>query len=332
MSGKPWSKAMKIWFDVEYDACSRVGGVGVIWRKRKKAHTEFKGFANARHFGDTGPDTHHSWGLLCAMKFAKGKGGKYLLHSRHKDILAGWDAVVQAFEDPYMYNIPSIIKENMNIWYRIYKLKTKDGYEKYRLVHERNRDEIIMAKEDAIDAIINYTGKEQKMNKLVFFTDGGYSSQKKVGSWAYVVQNEGYRVVSGHEFNTTNNVMEMKAVLFALRYANTMNQNAIINSDSQYVVKGLTEWVHGWVANGWKTTSKKDVLNKELWEELYHEYYVAPAQEQSCNQLQKFNSPHQLRWVKGHAGIIGNTIADNACTKEIEAVDDNVKQFNDLFE
>jgi ribonuclease HI len=98
----------------------------------------------------------------------------------------------------------------------------------------------------------------------------------------------------GGELNTTNNRMELKAVIEALS-ALKRPCEIIVHTDSQYVQKGISEWIHGWKARGWKTASKEPVKNADLWKALD----AAQAQHTI-----------QWRWVKGHAGHEGNERAD----------------------
>ncbi|MCL2722347.1 MAG: ribonuclease HI [Treponema sp.] len=141
------------------------------------------------------------------------------------------------------------------------------------------------------------------------YTDGGCSGNPGPGGWAYVmVQNtfQGDVVIAknlGSELDTTNNKMELTAVIMALRALKTMKdiprQTAVI-TDSQYVQKGITEWIHTWKRNSWKTSDKKPVKNKELWVEL-----------------DSLAAEFELKWewVKGHAGNEFNELCD-AMTQE----------------
>lgn len=106
----------------------------------------------------------------------------------------------------------------------------------------------------------------------------------------------------------TNNIAEMTAMLYAIEMAAELNEpNVTIKTDSQYTVNGLTKWVSGWKAKGWKTASGSDVKNKELWIELYTKYSTL---QQSCNV--------DIKWVKGHSGTYGNEMADELANLAIE--------------
>lgn len=108
----------------------------------------------------------------------------------------------------------------------------------------------------------------------------------------------------GGEMGTTNNRMEMTAVIHAL-LALKRPCAVTLHVDSQYVLKGITEWLTGWKAKGWKTAAKQPVKNVDLWQQLDH--LVA-------------QSGHQIdwRWVKGHAGDPGNERADALANRGVE--------------
>jgi len=151
---------------------------------------------------------------------------------------------------------------------------------------------------------------------LKIYTDGGCSGNPGPGGWAYVMVLEtfqGPRVVkenSGGEKGTTNNRMELTAViesLRALKAADTDPQNAlprraVIFTDSQYVQKGITEWIHKWKKNAWRTSDKKPVKNQELWSEL-----DSLAGELSL----------EWEWVRGHAGVEFNERCDKMAQEAI---------------
>ncbi len=112
------------------------------------------------------------------------------------------------------------------------------------------------------------------------------------------------RELFGGEPVTTNNRMEMTAVIEALS-AVKYPANIVLHTDSQYVMKGITEWIRGWKARGWKTASKEPVKNVDLWKRL----------DDLCNS-------HEIKWVwvKGHSGHVGNERADGLANKGCEAV------------
>ena len=108
----------------------------------------------------------------------------------------------------------------------------------------------------------------------------------------------------GGEADTTNNRMELTAVIEALR-ALKRPCRVVLHTDSQYVQKGITEWVHKWKERGWRTSDKKPVKNVDLWMEL-----DAATQ---CHDI-------QWRWVKGHAGHEGNEKADQLANRGVDSV------------
>lgn len=144
------------------------------------------------------------------------------------------------------------------------------------------------------------------MNEIVIYTDGGCKGNPGVGAWAFVMYS-GEKLITeqsaGVKF-TTNNKMELTAVIVALRTCLTVKvDNIIVNTDSQYVKNGITSWVHNWKKNGWKTANKKPVKNKELWIEL-------------DNLNSKLNVTY--KWVKGHAGIDLNERCDTLVNMEMD--------------
>ncbi len=145
------------------------------------------------------------------------------------------------------------------------------------------------------------------MEKIIIYTDGGCHGNPGPGGWACVISAEGQtKQLSGGEKLTTNNRMELTAAINALSAIyNTQrlrSQQIIVNIDSQYVKNGITSWIFSWKKNGWKTSAKKPVLNKELWE-----------------QLDLLNSALNVEWnwVKGHAGVEYNELCDQLCQAEI---------------
>lgn len=142
---------------------------------------------------------------------------------------------------------------------------------------------------------------------MEIYTDGGCSGNPGPGGWAYVLvekTDEGAVVLaeaSGPEADTTNNRMELTAVIAALRAAKAMRcASAVVFTDSQYVQKGITEWIHAWKRNAWRTSGKQPVKNQDLWIEL--------------DSLAAETAP-VWRWIKGHAGNVYNERCD-ALTQE----------------
>lgn len=144
------------------------------------------------------------------------------------------------------------------------------------------------------------------------YTDGSCSMPSRFGGWGFVLlrTESGKRLENhGSSKGTTNNQMELTAAIEALRVLKIRcsSNPIILYTDSQYVKRGLTEWLNGWVANGWRTASKKPVANKELWLELKT---LAEGLDVS------------FEWVKAHNGNALNERADylaNMGTKEAQA-------------
>lgn len=144
------------------------------------------------------------------------------------------------------------------------------------------------------------------MKKITIYTDGACKGNPGPGGWgAIMLYNDHERELSGFEADTTNNRMEMKAVIEGLK-ALSEKCEVTIYTDSTYVMKGMQEWLPGWRARGWKTASKKPVKNKDLWIEL-------------DEQVNKHKTSWQ--WVKGHNGDPMNERADAlAVAASIEAI------------
>lgn len=127
------------------------------------------------------------------------------------------------------------------------------------------------------------------------YTDGACSGNPGPGGWGVLMRYNGHeKEMCGGEDETTNNRMEMMAVIEALK-ALKKRSNVKLYTDSKYVMQGITEWMDGWKAKGWKTASKKPVKNKDLWLEL-------------DEGVQQHNV--EFIWVKGHAGHPENERAD----------------------
>lgn len=135
------------------------------------------------------------------------------------------------------------------------------------------------------------------MNTVEIYTDGACKGNPGPGGWGVLLKSGGVeKELFGGERETTNNRMELLAVINALE-ALKRPCHVILHADSQYVLKGITEWLNGWKAKGWKTASKQPVKNVDLWQRL--DALVSGA-------------GHKIdwRWVKGHDGDPGNERAD----------------------
>ena len=134
-----------------------------------------------------------------------------------------------------------------------------------------------------------------KPDAITIYTDGACSGNPGPGGWGVTMQIDGQkRELRGGERNTTNNRMELMAAIKALA-AIEPGSTVDLHTDSNYVRKGITEWIHGWKKRGWKTAAKKPVKNDDLWREL-----------------DELRNHHKVtwHWVKGHAGDPGNERAD----------------------
>jgi ribonuclease HI len=132
-------------------------------------------------------------------------------------------------------------------------------------------------------------------SKIQIFTDGACSGNPGPGGYGLVMISGSHRKeISGSARQTTNNRMEMLAAIRALEVLNQPSQVAL-TTDSQYLKQGITQWVHGWIRNGWMTSAKKPVKNEDLWRRLLDAV-----------------DRHEVTWlwVKGHAGHPENECAD----------------------
>lgn len=132
-------------------------------------------------------------------------------------------------------------------------------------------------------------------NTVVVYTDGACSGNPGPGGWGAVLLYRGHRKeLSGGDKETTNNRMEMMAVIAALEEL-SRDCEVLVHTDSTYVMKGMTEWLPQWKRRNWKTAAKKPVKNVDLWQ-----------------RLEKAVAEHRVswKWVKGHSGVIENERAD----------------------
>jgi ribonuclease HI len=137
------------------------------------------------------------------------------------------------------------------------------------------------------------------------YTDGACKGNPGPGGWGAVLEYGGKeREMFGGEPATTNNRMELTAVIEALA-ALKRPSRVILHTDSQYVQKGITEWINGWKARGWRTAAKEPVKNADLWKKL-----------------DEIARTHRIDWVwvKGHSGHDGNERADALANKGVESL------------
>lgn len=138
---------------------------------------------------------------------------------------------------------------------------------------------------------------------VTLYTDGACKGNPGPGGWGAVLRyGKSLKTLCGGEAQTTNNRMELMAAIQGLR-ALRRSCTVDLYTDSQYVRKGITEWLSGWKRNGWKTAARKPVKNDDLWKALDEEA-----------------GRHTIRWhwVKGHSGVPDNELADELANRGIE--------------
>ncbi len=142
------------------------------------------------------------------------------------------------------------------------------------------------------------------MGEIVeIFTDGACRGNPGPGGWGAVLRYQGReKMLHGGETHTTNNRMELVAVIRALE-ALKRTARVRVTTDSQYVKNGITQWIHGWKRNGWRTAQKKPVKNADLWKRL--------------DDLTK-GLDIEWEWVRGHSGHPENEFADQLANKGID--------------
>lgn len=158
--------------------------------------------------------------------------------------------------------------------------------------------------------LLNRKAMSQLEAIVEIWTDGACKGNPGKGGWGALLRHGKHeKELCGGEAMTTNNRMEMMAVIQALS-ALKRPCKIHLHVDSQYVKKGLTEWLPSWIARGWKTADKKPVKNQDLWQEL----------DKLCKQ-------HEIKWiwVKGHAGDEGNERADALANKGIATLDSEIR-------
>ena len=140
-----------------------------------------------------------------------------------------------------------------------------------------------------------------KMKKVQIFTDGSSLGNPGPGGWCALLRyNKHEKILKGGKAETTNNEMEIKAVLEGLK---ALKEPCYVElySDSQYVVNAISNWIYNWYKNNWRNSSKKEVAHKDMWKEIYeliHKHKVIPI------------------WVKGHSGHKENELCDEIAKKE----------------
>ena len=138
------------------------------------------------------------------------------------------------------------------------------------------------------------------------YTDGACRGNPGPGGWGVVLEHaQGRKTLHGGEAHTTNNRMELIAVIRGLE---ALKRRCIVElySDSRYVLQGITEWLPNWKRRGWKTAAKKPVLNSDLWQQL---------------DIQAARHEVSWHWVKGHSGHPGNEAADQLANRGIDELE-----------
>ena len=146
-------------------------------------------------------------------------------------------------------------------------------------------------------------------NKVHIFTDGGCRGNPGPGGWGAVLKyGNSEKDLYGYEEETTNNRMELMAAIQALEILKRPCQVSL-TTDSQYVRKGILEWMDGWKARGWQTAAKKPVKNKDLWQ-----------------RLDEATQKHQIEWhwIKGHSGHEDNERADDLANRAMDEKAGNI--------
>ena len=143
------------------------------------------------------------------------------------------------------------------------------------------------------------------MKEVIIYTDGACRGNPGPGGWGALIKfDAAEKEIFGGQNNTTNNQMELSAAIEGLSILKEPCDVHLF-TDSKYVMDGITQWIQNWKKNNWKNSAKKEVKNKELWQ-----------------QLDRLMSYHQVQWhwVKGHSGDPGNETADLLANKGIDSI------------
>jgi ribonuclease HI len=137
------------------------------------------------------------------------------------------------------------------------------------------------------------------MKKVEIFSDGSCLGNPGPGGWGSIIKVDGAEIeLSGGKKHSTNNEMELSGVIEALKSLKEPCE-VVVTTDSQYVVKGMKEWMAGWIRNGWKTASRQPVKNRQFWEEL-----------KAQSEIHKI----KWEWIRGHDGHAENERCDRLAT------------------
>ena len=141
------------------------------------------------------------------------------------------------------------------------------------------------------------------MEKVEIFTDGACRGNPGPGGYGSIIRTQGQEnELSGSAKKTTNNIMELTAAVVALKQLEEPCE-VVLTSDSQYLVKGMTQWIKGWIKKGWVTATKQPVKNKDIWMEL-----------------EQLNKMHKIswKWVQGHQGHVENERCDRLANMAVD--------------
>lgn len=150
-------------------------------------------------------------------------------------------------------------------------------------------------------------------DQIIIFTDGSSRGNPGPGGWGAIIVypeqsrmgNKKVKELGGREDHTTNNRMEMTAALSALTYIQEqkISGSITVNTDSSYLINGITKWVKGWAKNNWRTATKEPVVNQDIWEKL-------------VDVVDALETQSDITWsyLKGHSGIPGNERCDEIAT------------------
>ncbi len=144
-----------------------------------------------------------------------------------------------------------------------------------------------------------------KQNQIIIFTDGSSLGNPGRGGWGAIVAHTDGRIaeLGGRENMTTNNRMELQGAIGALLEIKHNEGDVVIHTDSRYVIQGITKWVHAWIKNGWITSTKAEVINRDLWEILTALVYE-----------RELKNKIVWQYIPGHSGIPGNERVDEIAT------------------
>lgn len=164
--------------------------------------------------------------------------------------------------------------------------------------------------------------------KALIYTDGSSRGNPGSGAYAFLVKTDTNIYEEAKQYdNVTNNQMELSAILKSLEYIKDKNySDVLIKSDSEYAVKGINVWLAGWKRNGWKTSTKKEVKNQDLWFKI----------DETINEIQSKNTMLSFEHVLGHNGEKYNERVDQLCTsfatgKPLDLYDGSIEGHNELL-